>query len=287
MNNSNKDQSFAREKDKKERFEFGANWANFLKSLNDRKIERAMKSLQSMLGLETLEGRSFLDIGSGSGLFSLAARMLGARVHSFDYDRQSVLCTRELKRRYYPVDEEWIIEQGSVLDRQYLSRLGTFNIVYSWGVLHHTGNMRQALDDAAGLVETNGLLFLAIYNNQGWPSRFWTFIKKTYNRLPPGFRWIILIPCFIRLRGPMILKGFLRGNPLGFWRNYSAERGMSPWHDVVDWVGGWPFEVAKPEEIFEFYFSRGFHLVKMKTCAGGKGCNEFVFRKSGHSRNSI
>jgi 2-polyprenyl-6-hydroxyphenyl methylase/3-demethylubiquinone-9 3-methyltransferase len=52
---------------------------------------------------------------------------------------------------------------------------------------------------------------------------------------------------------------------------------MSPWRDVVDWVGGYPFEVAKPEAIFKFYQRRGFTMVDLNTCGGGHGCNEFVF----------
>lgn len=52
---------------------------------------------------------------------------------------------------------------------------------------------------------------------------------------------------------------------------------MSHWHDWIDWVGGYPFEVAKPELIFDFYRDRGFTLHNMTTCGGGGGCNEFVF----------
>src|SRR5437667_10895072 len=122
-----------------ERFEFGKNWSRFLALLDDVRIVRAEESLKQMLEVDNFEGQSFLDIGSGSGLFSLAARRLGARVHSLDYDPQSVVCTAELKQRYYPGDLEWVVEQGSALDADYLRSLGEFDIVYSWGVLHHTG----------------------------------------------------------------------------------------------------------------------------------------------------
>src|SRR5258705_4708310 len=124
-----------------ERFEFGRNWARFLVLLEDSSIVRAEESLREMLEIDSLEGKTFLDAGSGSGLFSLAARRLGAKVHSFDYDPHSVACTQELRRRYFSGDADWQVETGSVLDKEYLAGLGTFDVVYSWGVLHHTGQM--------------------------------------------------------------------------------------------------------------------------------------------------
>jgi len=127
------------------RFEFGENWARFLSVLNEDRIIEAEKSLKEMLDISDLKDKSFLDIGSGSGLFSLAARRLGARVRSFDYDPQSVACTNELKRFYFNDDPNWIIEEGNVLDDNYINSLGQYDVVYSWGVLHHTGEMWQAL----------------------------------------------------------------------------------------------------------------------------------------------
>lgn len=261
------------------RFEFGENWSRFLKLLNETRIKKAEESLKQMLRLGTLHDRTFLDIGSGSGLFSLAARRLGARVRSFDYDKQSVACTLELKHRYYGDDKNWIVEQASILDEAYVRSLGKFDVVYAWGVLHHTGAMWQALENAQTLVAPGGLLFVAIYNDQGRVSIYWKIVKALYNRLPKGLKCLVLWPMFVRLWGPTILRDSLRGSPLKTWRSYSPKRGMSPWRDVVDWVGGYPFEVAKPEEVFEFYQKRGFQLVTLKTDSGGHGCNEFVFER--------
>jgi 2-polyprenyl-3-methyl-5-hydroxy-6-metoxy-1,4-benzoquinol methylase len=263
-----------------ERFPFGHNWTEFLKSLNEEQIGRAEESLKNMLNVDSLRGRSFLDVGSGSGLFSLAARRLGARVHSFDYDPYSVASTAELRRRYFPVDADWKVEQGSALDEAYLESLGQADIIYSWGVLHHTGSMWQALENVVQLVKPRGALIIAIYNDQGKRSRQWRSIKKTYNRLPERLRFLVLWPAFVQLWWRRLLKDVIAGQPFRSFRNYKALRGMSLWHDVVDWVGGYPFEVAKPEEIFDFYYKRGFYLVRMTTQAGDLGCNEFVFIKN-------
>jgi 2-polyprenyl-3-methyl-5-hydroxy-6-metoxy-1,4-benzoquinol methylase len=262
-----------------ERFGFGDNWTRFLSVLNDDRVEEAKSSLRRMLNVETLAGKTFLDVGSGSGLFSLAARLLGARVHSFDFDPQSVACTAELKRRYFPGDDAWVVESGSVLDADYLSRLGQFDVVYSWGVLHHTGRMWEALDNVVPLVKDTGTLFISIYNNQGGASRRWKSLKRIYNK-HAVLRRPLAIYTLVRQWTLTVIRDGRHGHPLTSWKNYQTARGMSAWHDVVDWIGGYPFEVAKPEEIFEFYHSRGFDLERLKTCAGGLGCNEFVFRKN-------
>jgi len=261
----------------RERFAFGENWRRFLSVLDERRIVRAEGSLRRMLEVSDLRGKTFLDAGCGSGLFSLAARRLGARVHCFDYDPQSVACAQELRRRYYPLDPDWRIEQGSVLDTDYLDGLGSFDVVYSWGVLHHTGAMWQALDNAAGRVAPAGTLFIAIYNDQGKISDRWRAIKRTYNRLPGGLRFVVTIPVLVHLHWRRTLKDFLRGHPFETWRSVGQERGMSAWRDLIDWVGGYPFEVAKPEVILDFYLRRGFTLRRLATCGGSLGCNEYVF----------
>lgn len=266
-----------------ERFEFGKNWSRFLAVLDDAGIARAEESLKTMLEVDDLEEKSFLDIGSGSGLFSLAARRLGARVLSFDYDPQSVASTTKLRSEYFPGDENWKIEEGSALDVAYLKSLGQFDVVYSWGVLHHTGQMWRALENAQLPVAAGGKLFVAIYNDMGSKSARWKWIKRAYNDLPHALK----TPFALIVIAPEEAKSLLRslvslepGDYLRSWTQYDKNRGMNRWRDIVDWVGGYPYEVAKPEEILDFYRARGFTLTKIKCGGVGLGCNEFVFEKS-------
>ncbi|MFL6244858.1 MAG: class I SAM-dependent methyltransferase [Thermoanaerobaculia bacterium] len=255
-----------------ERFAFGENWQRFLDVVDDRRIADAERSLREKLHIETLEDKRFLDAGSGSGLFSLAARRLGATVHSFDYDPRSVACASELKRRFRPDDAQWTIEQGSVLDQDYLSTLGRFDVVYSWGVLHHTGRMWDACSRIIDTVAPDGRLFIAIYNDQGAVSRYWSWVKRAYNRNAFAKYAMTVIHLPYLLVAPWLLRA-LTGR-------LTLYRGMSMWHDVVDWLGGYPFEVARPEAILAFFRQRGFVLEELQTCGGRMGCNEYVFHRA-------
>jgi 2-polyprenyl-6-hydroxyphenyl methylase/3-demethylubiquinone-9 3-methyltransferase len=261
------------------RFAFGRNWQSFLRVLDEPRIQAATTSLAGMLERDDLTGLRFLDAGCGSGLFSLAARRLGANVISFDVDRDSVACTRELRRRYFPDDEGWDVLSGSALDPTFLATLGAFDVVYSWGVLHHTGAMWRALDVIRGAVRPGGQLFIAIYNDQGAWSRRWTAIKRRYCESTAWRAAIVgtFVPYWV-LRGFASDVLWLR-NPLRRYTEYRGARGMSVWHDWIDWLGGYPFEVARPEQILDFYRARGLTLTRMSTAGGSVGCNEFVFQR--------
>lgn len=263
-----------------QRFEFGKNWTRFLGELNDRRIAVAETSLRAMLGVDSLEGRSFLDIGSGSGLFSLAARRLGARVHSFDFDPHSVACTTELRRRFFPGDREWQVESGSALDADYLKSLGKFDVVYAWGVLHHTGQMWEACANAAESVAPGGKLFIALYNDTGKEAERWRGIKRTYVNLPRVLRTPYALAVMSPYEAKSMVRSVIELRPQAYlysWTRYEKGRGMSRWRDLIDWVGGYPYEVARPEEVVEFYRQRGFSLFRSQCERVGLGCNEFVF----------
>jgi 2-polyprenyl-6-hydroxyphenyl methylase/3-demethylubiquinone-9 3-methyltransferase len=191
-----------------------------------------------------------------------------------------VACALELRRRYFPDDEAWKVEEGSALDAEYVRSLGRFDVVYSWGVLHHTGRMWDALANAALPVAPEGKLFVAIYNDLGSRSARWKWIKKTYNDLPRFLR----APFAALVSTPEEAKSILRaavtlrpGEYVRSWTRYSEKRGMSRWRDIVDWVGGYPYEYATPEAVFDFYRARGFRLARLKCGGVGLGCNEFVF----------
>ena len=267
-----------RHQDPELRFAFGRNWRSFLTTLDDHRIDEARRRLCESLGRDNLRGIRALDIGSGSGLSSLVMHQLGAEVVAFDYDTDSVACTEELRRRYAPDTANWQIMQGSALDPAFMAELGQFDLVYSWGVLHHTGSMWPAIELAAARVAPQGTLLLALYNDQGRRSRAWRAIKRLYCSSTPG-RWLvssIFYPLFAAYALWQDLRHFRM--PGTHAREYAQKRGMSLFHDWRDWLGGYPFEVAKPADVMRKLTTGGFAL-QHQTLTRGLGCNEFVFIK--------
>ena len=263
-----------------ERFKFGDNWRSFLGDFNEVRLAEAKKSLQWLTGRDRLDSLHFLDIGSGSGLSSLAARRLGARVVSFDYDPQSVECTAMLRDRFFPNDPHWRVENGSILDCNYLGTLGKFDIVYSWGVLHHTGAMREAIESASQLVAPNGLLVLALYRKTllCW---FWALEKRWYckssSRIQAIARRIYL--ALMRLAFMLSVRDFT-----AYVAGYCSNRGMNFFRDVEDWLGGYPYESATPAEVAQAMGNLGFEEVRSNIRPAsmgifGSGCDEYVYRQ--------
>jgi SAM-dependent methyltransferase len=267
--------------DAQPRFAFGENWLRFLERVDDARLGAAETSLRKALRVDDLAGVSFLDAGSGSGLFSLAAVRLGAaRVHSFDFDPDSVACTERIRELHALTCERWTVERGDLTDQGYCASLGSFDAVYCFGVVHHTGAMWTALDNLVGTVAPGGLLYLSVYNHQGRASARWMRVKRLYNRLParlrPLYAGVVWLPFEAREAASTAIR-----DPRAYLRTWTdRDRGMSRWHDIVDWIGGYPFEVAKPDEVFDRCRRHGLELVALATVGGSLACNEFLFRRA-------
>lgn len=256
------------------RFAFGANWRDFSREIGPEQVAAAREGIARLCGAEDLAGRSFLDIGSGSGLMSLAAHQMGASVVAFDYDADSVATTASV-RDAFAGEGAYPVRRGSVLDPAFMAELGEFDIVYSWGVLHHTGDLWRACELAAAAVAPGGVLAIAIYNDQGAASRGWTRVKRAYVTGGPLRRRALVAAAGAYFQLRSLAARVVVGAP-----SQPRPRGMDRRHDLVDWVGGYPFEVTSPEAVFEFFRQRAFTLEALSTCGGGLGCNEFAFRRS-------
>ena len=262
------------------RYAFGRNWRSYLKHINEERIEAAMASLLQAMPAPAppdLAGLRFLDLGCGSGLFSLAARRLGARAVSIDYDPDSVSCALELRRVFRPDDDDadWVVRQGSALDVGLMSALGEFDVVYCCGVLHHTGDLWLGLGNATIPVRSGGILYVSLYNDAGLSSAVWRRIKRLYNAGLPGR--ILVLSTMVPWRvGLTALGSLYRRRNLFQIRNRDGWRGMRWWHDLLDWLGGYPYEVCREDQVFRFCRDRGFHLYHMQSAQLGNNYFGFV-----------
>jgi len=262
----------------KKKFSFGKNWQHYLADCYDEeRLDSAVSSLKDFLPFDNLKGKIFLDIGCGSGLFSLAALHLGAnKVVSFDVDEQSVVCCQQLKEAIgNPIN--WEVKHGSILDTDFISNLEKADVVYSWGVLHHTGRMWEGIFNSMLLIKPSGYLYLAIYNKFDGilSSSFWLQVKRFYCRLPKiGQSFLEALVVMAELF--LCLARFK--NPIRRIKGYKKRRGMSWRRDVSDWLGGYPYEVASPEDIFHFCSKQGL-ILRNLTTVNHTGNNQFLFQK--------
>ena len=254
-------------------FDFGSNWQAFSRArLEPQRVREAEDALRTLLGTDQLVGRSFLDIGCGSGLHSIAAAACGADpVVGFDVNEVSVSTSVENARHYLPAGApQPSFRQGSILDDDLVHNLGVFDTVYAWGSLHHTGAMWRAIRNAAALVAPGGVFALAIYDDH-WSVPVWKQVKKLYNVSPRPVRRVMDATFGAGMYAAV--WAVARENPM------RKDRGMDFWYDVVDWLGGYPYEVATPQQLREFLAPLGFRFVSCAAPRVPTGCNELVFRR--------
>jgi SAM-dependent methyltransferase len=260
------------------RFEFGENWRDYARLVDQSGVDQSIEGLRKLFP-SGLSGKTFLDLGCGSGLHAAAALLLGARsVTAIDIDENSVDTTRRLLEKLVP-GKAWKAEVRSVFDLASSDML--FDVVYSWGVLHHTGNMWRAIEIASRLVAPGGSLAIAIYakTRMDW---FWKIEKRIYCRSPSPFRWIVR-QAYV---GAYLVNELVRKKkgPLMILRGEHKSRGMDFLHDIHDWLGGYPYETADATEIREKLASLGFsesHSFVVPPSFGlfGAGNSEFVFSR--------
>ncbi len=261
------------------KFEFGQNWRQFLSTVTPQRVQIAKDSILSFFNLPNLEGKTFIDVGCGSGLFSRCAYELGAsRVVSLDIDDDSVACCQSLHEQAGS-PSRWDVLKLSVLDREALLNLGKFDIVYSFGVLHHTGHMWEAIQSASQLVAPGGYFYLTIYNKKkGYRgSRYWERWKRFYVSSPKPIQKLLQYWNILYFAQSKLVRG---KNIRRILREYEQKRGMSWKHDMIDWIGGYPYEYATLGELYDFIRKTQptFHLVNMKPTQD-LGTNWVLFRE--------
>ncbi len=273
------------------RYEFGKNWQSFnISFLSQERINIVKESILSFLHLDGLDEKIFLDIGCGSGIQSLAAYNAGAkRIFSFDYDAKSVEATKSLwKKSGRP--KNWTVCQGSVLDEKFMNSIGKFDIVYSWGVLHHTGDLWNALKNSQLPLKSDGVLYVSLYAKEAYqdpPQEYWLKLKKRYNKA--GFlekKQIEITYIYEILMNSKIRNIY---KLIKMMITYKKNRGMALWIDIKDWLGGWPMEFSSASEVYTYSLNKlDLCLINLKM---GNGCTEYLFKKknssswSYHSKN--
>ena len=267
----------------KEHFSFGQNWSDYSEIVEERHIISAEEDLTRLMNSGDFANRKWCDLGCGSGIHAVAAARLGAVVSAVDIDPQSIATTKRLAKKF-GVEGKIVSLNYSVFDLPFNNE--SFDVVYSWGVLHHTGDMWSAITEASRLVSmTEGSQFVVAIYRQTRLCRMWKIEKRFYKDASPIVQGTIRRLFVLAYDFSLIAR---RRTPWSHRRNYFQMRGMSFKHDVHDWLGGYPYESANARELETMMRKIGFRLVREfvrapnRTPWGffGSGCDEFVFERS-------
>ncbi len=254
-------------------FSFGENWQSYLETVSEKEIESSKKDILNWLSPDNIQGKRVIDIGSGSGVHSLSFYLLKVNsLYSLDYDQNSVDATKTLWEKSNQPDN-WTVTQGSILDKELVHTLGTFDIVYSWGVLHHTGSMWEAIENAASLVKPGGLFWISLYTKGSRYTKDLN-LKKKYNRSSAWGKRLMVWKSILRF---MLVRLYHLQNPFAW--NQKTERGMNTYHDIIDWLGGLPYEVASADEILQFGRDNQLELIRIQA-ATERACTSYLLRRA-------
>jgi SAM-dependent methyltransferase len=258
-------------------FSFGENWKDYLSTIDERVLQVASKDIDEWIGTQRVTGKRVVDVGSGSGLSSLCFyKASPAELVSFDYDEHSVEATKSLRDRVCDGAKIWKIMRGSILDKPFLDRLGVFDVVYSWGVLHHTGSIWAAVKNTQKLCRAGGLILISIYQAGDMYQRHLALKKDFNKRSSDEKREIIERHALERYPDSTVSDAVNR------MRSNVVRRGMNEYNDWIDWLGGLPYEVAYPSEIISRFLAQGFSPIRVVE-EGQQGCNVYLFQNEQES----
>ena len=275
--------------DSEGKFSFGINWTDFAKNKVDENIVSThvndalghLLRMPGFLSAKPLEGKRVIDIGCGSGLSSLSFYENGCRdITSFDVNEDSIKATNIIKERFCNDESnlKWSIKEGSILDENLVSDLRSqekYDLVYSWGVLHHTGDMRKAIDNTLSLCQSGSILWMALYIKVDQPDGEEIYqndlkLKIKFNEASEETKKEMIVSR---------LKKVFGNNPATWTRPYD-NRGMTPINDVTDWLGGYPYEVARAKDIKRLLEANGFSEIEVLNENRASGTNViYIYQK--------
>jgi SAM-dependent methyltransferase len=263
------------------KFDFGSNWNSFFKKVNEQNIQKSIDSILELCPKEIVAGKSVIDIGCGSGINSIAFERIGARtVSAVDVDKGCLDTTNEMILRFTNA-QKFQVFHCDILETEKLPN-SKFDLVYSWGVLHHTGNMNLAIMNSIKLVNQSGYLFIALYRKTAFCD-YWRFAKRTYVKSPIVLQKLYFLLAVMSFIPYDCIRGKVM--PSTLIKSYSSSRGMNYFTDIRDWLGGYPYESIKSHDLETLIESQGFKLIKSNAKPyhfglRGSGCDEFLFKRA-------